>query len=81
MSSPSDTHDIPSSDDELGAALGASIRSRADAVPTITPGFETVERRARQITNRRRALAGAAVGAATTQGQIDLGEPVYKRRF
>jgi hypothetical protein len=59
-------------DDELGAALGASLRGRVDTVPTIIPGFEGVEQRARQITNRRRALAGATVGAFLLLGGIGI---------
>ncbi|MEQ8841748.1 MAG: hypothetical protein RIB98_12285 [Acidimicrobiales bacterium] len=60
------------SDDDLGAALGNSVRGRVDDVPTITPGFDGVERRARQITNRRRALAGVAVGAFLLLGGFGL---------
>ena len=59
-------------DDELGAALGDSIRRRVDAIPTITPGFDGVERRARQITTRRRALAGAAVAAFLLLGGVGI---------
>lgn len=53
----------PLTDDQLGALLGDSVRGRVDAVPTPTPSFNGVERRARQITNRRRGAAGLAVGA------------------
>ncbi len=60
----------PLTDDELGALLGDSVRGRVDAVPTITPSFDGVERRARQITNRRRAAAGLAVGALALFGGL-----------
>jgi hypothetical protein len=59
-------------DDQLGAALGESLRGRVDDVPTITPGFDGVERRARQITNRRRALAGTTIGVLVLFGGIGL---------
>ncbi len=59
-------------DDQLGAALGESLRGRVDDVPTIPPSFDGVERRARQITNRRRALAGTTIGALMVFGGIGL---------
>lgn len=52
-----------SSDQDLGAALGNALHDRVDSVPTLTPGFDGVERRAAQITRRRRALAGIATAA------------------
>lgn len=70
MTTPHDPHNHD--DDALGAALGESLRGRVDTIPTITPGFDGVERRARQITNRRRALAGAAVGAFLLLGGIGI---------
>lgn len=73
MSSPTNPNDPRDlNDSELGAALGASLHNRTDAVPNITPGFDGVEHRARQITNRRRALAGAAIGALVVFGGIGL---------
>ena len=36
-------HDLKD-DDQLGVALGDSLRGRADGVPTITPGLDGVER-------------------------------------
>ncbi|MEO0492322.1 MAG: hypothetical protein AAF081_02785 [Actinomycetota bacterium] len=64
------TPNTPFSDDELGAMLGQSVQAKVDHVPTITPGFDGVERRARQITNRRRTAAGLAVGALALFGGL-----------
>lgn len=66
------TPNTPLSDDELGAMLGQSVRSKVDDVPTITPAFDGVERRARQITNRRRTAAGLAVGALALFGGLGV---------
>ncbi|MEM1335935.1 MAG: hypothetical protein AAGG08_21000 [Actinomycetota bacterium] len=64
------TPNPPLSDDDLGAMLGQSVRSKVDDVATITPAFAGVERRARQITNRRRTAAGLAVGALALFGGL-----------
>ncbi|MEM8707938.1 MAG: hypothetical protein AAGE98_15845 [Actinomycetota bacterium] len=64
------TPNTPFSDDELGAMLGRSVQSKVDDVPTITPSFDGIERRARQITNRRRTAAGLAVGALALFGGL-----------
>ena len=71
------TPNTPLSDDELGAMLGQSVRSKVDDVPTITPAFDGVERRARQITNRRRTAAGLAAGhVAIRWARSGTGSPV-----
>ncbi len=68
----SPTPNTPLSDDELGAMLGRSVRTKVDDIPTITPSFDGVERRARQITNRRRTATGLAVGALALFGGLGV---------
>lgn len=61
-------------DDELGTALGRSLRGQVDALPAVRPDFGVVEHRARQITNRRRFAGGVAIGALALLGGIGVAQ-------
>ena len=61
-------------DDELGSALGASLKRRTDGDTLTTPEFGPVRRRAAQITRRRRVVTGAVAAAVFVAAGIGVAQ-------